>query len=245
MAYYHCLLFDVDGTLLDFKASQRKAIAETLPMFDLPADDETITLYGQINQELWAALERGEIRKEKLYKERFARLCKQLGQSRDAGEMSRAYERNLSQHADLMPGAIEMLRELSEVATLAVISNGTEKVQRSRLESSGIADFMDGFYVSERIGTTKPSRKFFDMALEGLGVEYQDKVLVIGDSLKADIEGGKNAGLATCWFDDSGEESEPRIKADYVIHDLKELYAIVMEEEELVNVGNQNRKHQN
>ena len=33
MAYYHCILFDVDGTLLDFEASEHKALLETLEQY--------------------------------------------------------------------------------------------------------------------------------------------------------------------------------------------------------------------
>ena len=33
MAYYNCLLIDADGTLLDFEASQRKALAAALGQF--------------------------------------------------------------------------------------------------------------------------------------------------------------------------------------------------------------------
>ena len=30
MAYYNCLLLDVDGTLLDFEAAEHKAFMETM-----------------------------------------------------------------------------------------------------------------------------------------------------------------------------------------------------------------------
>ena len=36
MAYYNCLLIDADGTLLDFEASQRKALAAALGQLGCP-----------------------------------------------------------------------------------------------------------------------------------------------------------------------------------------------------------------
>ena len=69
-------------------------------------------------------------------------------------------------------------------------------------------------------------------------------VLGIGDSLKADVEGAKNAGLAACWFCPGGFEKAPRPAPDHMVGDLRELYPIVMEEDELANVGSEHRKHQ-
>lgn len=244
MAYYNCLLIDTDGTLLDFEASQRKALAAALGQFGIPAEEAVLALYARINGELWRALERGEIRREKLYRERFVRLLRQLALTGDPEALSRAYEQALAGQADLMPGALEAVRELSEVATLAVVTNGFEKVQRSRLALSGLDKYMDGIYISEKMGANKPARRFFEGVLKDLGIEHREKVLVIGDSLKADVEGAKNAGLAACWFCPGGFEKAPRPAPDHMVGDLRELYPIVMEEDELANVGSEHRKHQ-
>ena len=58
MAYYNCLLFDVDDTLLDFGAAERAALGEMLEHFQLPADEETIQTYQTINTALWRSLEK-------------------------------------------------------------------------------------------------------------------------------------------------------------------------------------------
>ena len=54
MAYYHCILFDVDGTLLDFEASESKALVETLTHYNWPTDAETQETYRRINRDLCA-----------------------------------------------------------------------------------------------------------------------------------------------------------------------------------------------
>ena len=64
------------------------------------------------------------------------------------------------------------------MATLAVVSNGVEKVQAGRLEKSGLGRFFDGVFVSGRVGATKPARKIFDTALNTLGIENRKKVLM-------------------------------------------------------------------
>ena len=103
---------------------------------------------------------------------------------------------------------------------------------------------MDEMFISEKLGVTKPSRKFFEIALRVLDIEKREKVLVVGDSLGADIKGGNDAGLATCWYNPHGAENDTDIQPTYTISRLEDLYPIVMEEDELENVGLKNRRHQ-
>ena len=52
--------------------------------------------------------------------------------------MNRFYLEQLSTHPDLMNAEVlDVLRELSEVATLAIVSNGAQMVQTRRLAESG------------------------------------------------------------------------------------------------------------
>ncbi len=242
MAYYTCLLLDADGTLLDFEAAERKAFFETMEHFELPTTDEMLNTYMQINKELWTALENGRIKREKLLSMRFAKLLEAVGEKGSGAEMNKFYLQQLGTHPDILPGTMEAMNELAEVATLAVVSNGVEKVQTSRLADSGLAEYMDGVFISEKVGTEKPNRRIFDTALRQLGIEDSSRVLVVGDSLNADIRGGKNAGLATCWCNFVNEENTDQ--ADFTIHNWQQLYEIVMEPEELENLGQKNRKHQ-
>ncbi len=247
LAFYYCLLFDVDGTLLNFEASEAGALHETLAHFSLPDTDETVASYHAINNSLWAALEQGKLRQDKLVVQRFEKLLGTLGE-RGKGvnpvKMNEYYLAQLSKRADIFDGVVETLNELAEVATLAVVSNGVEKVQMGRLERSGLERFFDGVFISGRVGAPKPSRRIFDTALNTLGIENRKKVLMVGDSLKADIAGGAGAGLDTCWcnFHDLPlPEGAP--KPTHIIHSIDELLPIVMEEEELANVGNPEKRH--
>ena len=78
MAYYHCILFDVDGTLLDFEASESKALVETLTHYNWPTDAETQETYRRINRDLWAALEQGKIKKDRLVIQRFEKFMQAI-----------------------------------------------------------------------------------------------------------------------------------------------------------------------
>ena len=245
MAKYYCVLFDADNTLLNFDAAESKALADTLVNYGIEPDAETVQTYRTINEELWRQLEKGQVRREKLMNERFTRFLKAINAAGDGAEMNRYYLEQLSLHPDLMNAEVlDVLRELSEVATLAVVSNGFQKVQTRRLAESGILNYMEDAFVSEKMDCEKPGRKIFDAALRALGVENREHVLMVGDSLSSDIQGGANAGLDTCWFNPNHAENPGKVIPTYEITRLEELYPLVMEQEELANVGQKNRRHQ-
>ena len=245
MAKYYCILFDADNTLLNFDAAENKALAETLVNYGIEPDAETVQTYRTINEELWRQLEKGQIRREKLFGERFSRFLKAINAAGDGVEMNRFYLEQLSTHPDLMsPEVLDVLRELSEVATLAIVSNGAQKVQTRRLAESGVMNFMEDVFISEKMGCEKPNARIFDAALRALGVENREHVLVVGDSLTSDIQGGVNAGLDTCWFNPGHAENPGKVSPTYEIASLEELYPLVMEPEELANLGLKHRRHQ-
>lgn len=247
MAYYTCLLMDVDNTLLDFGSAERQALADTMAHYELPCDAAACDTYHQVNDKLWQSLAKGELSRSKLFAVRFARFLQAMGlpDNGKSREMNDFYEEQLSLHPDTIPGALTALDELAEVATLAAVSNGSARVQAARIHDSGIGKFLDGVYISEKVGVNKPSAKMFDYALRDLGITDRSRVLVVGDDLNADIKGGRNAGLDTCWVNFSGAENTTGIEPKHTVTSFEELYRIVMEPEELENVGIRNRRHMN
>lgn len=245
MAKYYCVLFDADNTLLDFDAAESKALAETLINYGIEPDAQTVQTYREINAELWQQLEKGQIRREKLMAERFTRFLKAVDAAGNGPEMNRYYLERLSTHPDLMASnVLDVMHELSEVATLAIVTNGFDRVQSRRVVESGLADYMEEVFVSEKLDTEKPNRKIFDTALRALGVENREHVLMVGDSLSSDIQGGNGAGLDTCWFNPSHAENPGKVCPTYEIDALEQLYPLVMEPEELANLGLKHRRHQ-
>ena len=186
-----------------------------------------------------------QIRRDKLMGERFTRFLKAVNAAGNGVEMNKFYLDQLSTHPDLTsPNVLDVLRELSEVATLAVVTNGFDRVQSRRVRESGILDFVEDVFVSEKMDSEKPNRKIFDAALRALGVENREHVLMVGDSLSSDVQGGVNAGLDTCWYNPNHAENPGKVVPTYEISSLEELYPLAMEPEELANVGLKNRRHQ-
>ena len=122
-----------------------------------------------------------QIRRDKLMGERFTRFLKAVNAAGNGVEMNKFYLDQLSTHPDLTsPNVLDVLRELSEVATLAVVTNGFDRVQSRRVRESGILDFVEDVFVSEKMDSEKPNRKIFDAALRALGVENREHVLMVG-----------------------------------------------------------------
>ena len=69
----------------------------------------------------------------------------------------------------------------------------------------------------------KPDPGIFEIALNHLGYTDKNRVLMIGDSLTSDIQGGKNFGIDTCWYNPNRLDLKPDVIPTYQTHDLAEL----------------------
>ena len=130
-----------------------------------------------------------------------------------------------------LPGANEMLRYLSGKYILCVASNGPYEQQVHRLEVAGMKQYFDYIFISEKLGASKPSEEFFSKAFAQFNSGREEAIIpadtiIIGDSPTSDIEGGRNYGMKTCFYNVSGVESDI-IKADHVIDELNEVKGIL------------------
>lgn len=73
------LLWDVDGTLLDFDYSMRRSLQRCFHSIKQPITEEMIQRYSQINDGYWRRLERGEITREELLVGRFRDFFAEYG----------------------------------------------------------------------------------------------------------------------------------------------------------------------
>ena len=62
----------------------------------------------------------------------------------------------------MMDGAEELLLRCRGKISVYIISNGTARVQLPRLSASGIDKMIDGHFISEFVGHSKPGAGFFD-----------------------------------------------------------------------------------
>lgn len=134
---YLYLLFDADDTLFDFPRASARAFHIMCRKHGIPDTPEVYALYHNINLELWAAFDRGEVSKDFVTLERYVRFLKALDLNADPSACNRDYLEALGQRAYPLPYALETCRALHERGhQLYIITNAVASVQRKRLENS-------------------------------------------------------------------------------------------------------------
>lgn len=228
---YDFILMDADETLLDFRQSEHSAFYRTLLKYGLTPDEKVFQTYNGINHRLWEAFERSEITKQDILDRRFRETFRVLGISGEFPGLEEYYQTALSEGCYKIEGAEEVCSRLSGRYQLYLVTNGVASTQRRRMKESGLQKYFRGMYISEEVGFQKPQKAFFDYVFAGIPGFDRSRALIVGDSLTSDIAGGRNAGIAACWFCRNGNPADGAGKADYVIQDLRELYSIVGDNE--------------
>ena len=221
------ILFDLDDTLLDFKASEADALRQTLQSLGLEPTEEILRRYSAINQRQWELLEQKAITRQQVLVRRFEILFGEYGVPCDPQAAQDLYHHRLSQGHYFLPGAKDLLEELYRQYDLYIVSNGTAAVQDGRIASSGIARYFKDIFISERMGADKPDPLFFENSFARIPNFNKEEAVIIGDSLTSDIRGGNNVRLRTVWFNPRSLPLREGITPDYEIKTLKELPALL------------------
>jgi len=225
--HYPWLFFDADGTLFDYNRAEATAFRKAFALLQIQFEDGYLDVYQRINSELWKALERHEVTPAVLRVKRFEQLLEALQLTGSADDLNIAYVEQLGLCTDLIDGAYEVLQTLSRISRIAIVTNGLEAVQRSRLVRSTIHSFITELIISEEVGAAKPHPAFFDAAFARTGTPDRREVLIIGDSLTSDIQGGLDYGIDTCWYNPTGGPKPDGLSIRYEIRHLLELLAII------------------
>lgn len=225
MKKYKVLLFDVDDTLMDFRAIEAEALKTLFETMGYPLTGELLRAYREVNGALWAAYERGEIAMDAMLAQRFGQTMARFGADVDSAAWERRYRTLLGEGSHVIDGAREVCARLSESHRLFAITNGVGETQRRRLTAAGLYGLFEKVFVSQTIGYQKPAKEFFDYVAANIdGFDRRD-ALVIGDSLSTDIRGGNDAGIDTCWL--NADRQHSAATRTYTIARLTELYGIL------------------
>lgn len=220
------ILFDLDNTLLDFNRAEYNAFQEVMSHYEIIFTESIFKQYEDINAGLWKELEQGLLTMEYVQNERFGVLFKQLNLNFDGVQANEYYHKMLQNHSELVLHAEEVCSVLAKQYQISIVTNGVYNTQINRIHNSAINKFITNIFISELIGVEKPDVRFFDYVIEKLQCDNKE-VLIVGDSLSSDIQGGINAGFQTCWYNPDEKENKFDIIPDYVISDLREVYRCV------------------
>ena len=234
MRLYTDLFLDFDDTLYDTHGNAVIALHElfeTLQLGQYFADPEVFyDEYWKANIDLWTRYSKEEITRDYLIVERFRRPLS-FGKGLDPTEeyclkASDLFLDYCSSKPRLVEGAHELVDYLKNKGyRMHICSNGFHEVQYKKLRACGLFDYFDTIILSEDAGANKPSKQFFDYALQKSGA-VKAKTLMIGDNFNTDILGAKQAGFDTAYFNRFPDYPAPE-PATFEVTNLSQLMDIL------------------
>ena len=227
------ILFDVDNTLLSFDEYVKESMKNGFEKFKIGIYEEGMfPIFNQVNSGLWQTLEKGEIDFKELQKKRWNMIFERLGIIADGEAFEKYFRECLFESAIPINGAIELLQYLCKKYTLCVASNGPYLQQVNRLKIGGMLPYFSDLFISEEIGSSKPSESFFNACIDRLNLKSEEKILpceimIIGDSLSSDMSGGIRSGMQTCFYNPDKRPIPLEMHLNYQVTSLKELKNIL------------------
>lgn len=223
MKQYRAILLDMDNTLFDFDHAEENAFFGVCQQYEISADHYAYTAYHAINDYLWKELEKGCIQREHLRELRFSCMLHLMRREDvNAVAFNEQYMEGVASDPGMFPGAAQLCRTLLERGyLLGIVTNGSARNQMRRLEASEIAGLIDVVEISEN-SRPKPEPDIFLRAAARLGVQPEE-TLVVGDSLPADIQGGKRAGMDTLWYCPKGQQPTGEILPTYQAQNYQQI----------------------
>ena len=117
-----------------------------------------------------------------------------------------------------MPGIPEALQQFeNQGIPMYVLSNSgfTAKALSVSLEKFGIRKYFKRVWSSADFGEIKPSRNFFEMAIENVLYdnpgEKREDIVFIGDTYTTDVIGANRAGLKVIWLNHKKEKNADKL----------------------------------
>lgn len=232
MKKYTDLFVDFDDTLYDTHGNAVIALEELYEHFHLdrhfPSLEAFTIPYWEKNVELWTQYAAGQITRDHLIVERFRYPLSQ-GEGMDTSvenclRVSDWFLDACAAKPGVIPGAHELMQHLMDRGyRLHMASNGFHEVQYRKLQSCGMLGMFDSVILSEDAGANKPSAEFFRYAMAVSGAEVQH-TLMIGDNPVSDIQGAREYGLDTIFFNPKGIDG---VEATYTVGTLTEIMSIL------------------
>jgi len=219
------ILWDIDGTLLDFLKAEHAALQTCFSVFSLgECTDEMIARYSAINRTYWERLERGEITKAQVLVERFRVFLAGEGIVTDCAEaFNKEYQQRLGDTICFCDDSYELVKGLKGRVKQYAVTNGTLTAQSKKLDRSGLGKLFEDVFISEQVGVEKPGIGFFEHVFDKIGEYQKDEVMIVGDSLTSDMQGGNNAGIVCCWYNPYGLPNKTDLRIDHEILNLQEI----------------------
>ena len=211
MAKEACIIFDMDGTLIDSSFAMAQSVNHVREHLGLSAiSKEDLEYYiNQPDQDLpkifYNTAEYDPIHRS-LFREH--------------------YLKSSSEHIQLYPDVKEMLHFMSERSKLCIATNASDFFARHMLEHLQIIDFFDGVVGANNVPSPKPNPMMLELLMENTST-LKERTLMVGDSIK-DEQAAENADIPFIFVNwGYGKSETARMKA-HTIHELIALFHVLI-----------------
>ncbi len=207
------LFFDIDRTLWNHEKNVEFVINELINFFSELSElksNEACVKFNSINEKLWADMQKKNYpishvrnRRFNLWMNHFFPEMKPILRINIAKNLEQMF---LSKTPDMnhsYPNAINTLYDLYDQGfKLNVITNGARDSQERKIKSLGLNHVFSQIITSDQVHSHKPQSSIFKNAFKRSKCRPKDAIM-IGDSLRCDMLGGKRVGMKTIWFNQS------------------------------------------
>lgn len=183
------IALDLDGTLVDQASAARTWVHGFVEQWSLPADEvEAVTTA------LTARRPKDEV---------FAELVDRLELRTSPAELWAEYRTAMPRLVSVADEDRCALTDLRAAGwSLGIVTNGMVDNQEGKIRQTGLDALVDGWVISDAVGSRKPAAAIFEALADRLGCHLEG--WMIGDSLELDVAGGAGVGLRTAWIDADG-----------------------------------------
>jgi HAD superfamily hydrolase (TIGR01509 family) len=155
----------------------------------------------------------------------FGPLCERFGLRESPREIEALYRTQYPTHFVPDPAVQDALRALRGRGWAVVIVTNGPASQIEKITKCGLDTVVDGWCISDLVGSAKPDRAIFDAAADLVGLPL--KGWMVGDTSSVDVLGGRSAGLQTIWLARGRPHPlEPSLAADVTVESIGEAFAV-------------------
>jgi len=217
------VIFDLDGTIVDFNIDFKAARAEVISL--LTKQSLPSSLFS-VNESVFVTLKKAEkcMRKDGKKEQEFAKL------KENVISVVERYEAKAARETSLIPGILETFKTLREMKLrIALFTANGEKSTSYILRRFGLRQFFDVIITRESVLAVKPDPAHLEAVLEALKVRPEE-AMVVGDSIR-DMECARQlkvlaVGVATGF---SSIEELTRAGADYLASSSTDIPTLVQQ----------------
>ncbi|MCL2577285.1 MAG: YjjG family noncanonical pyrimidine nucleotidase [Defluviitaleaceae bacterium] len=219
------VFFDADDTLINHKECEKQALKYLFDNIGISYKNEYQNIFRPLDRMLW---ENETILPKDIPTHRFKIFFEKINiDYKNFAKANDLFKKGLANAFALTENAEKIIKYLHNKGySLYVVTNGLIELQRPRVTNSKIGKFISYVMVSEEVGAKKPNPLIFNILLQKINFN-PNEVIMVGDSLKNDIQGAKNANIKSVWFNPERIKNETDIIPDYEITDLLQLTKIL------------------